>query len=103
MTFPKRGTRTITVDGDTYKWHLHNNDGWAPNRHIAVQHESGYGQLLLLDHYSWHMEVRPRTIREAISYGLANGWAPLSAGEPMKVSYDESGPHLIEDSGKGKG
>ncbi len=87
------------MEGETYNWHLHNNDGWAPDRHVVVQHESGCGQVLLLDHYSWHMEIRPKTIREAILYALANGWAPRSSKGPMKLSFDESGPHLVDDAG----
>ena len=88
----KKHNRVISVNDEVYIWYLKNNEIWTPNKYIIIRH-SDYinGQRLYLSPYSWHFEIRPRTIREAIIFGVANGWNPKESGEPIYLGYNKNG------------
>lgn len=88
MTLPKRHNRHITVDSEVYRWYLKGNEitkGW---KHIAIQHSTISGQLLLLDPFPWQVEIRPQTIRDVIVFALEHGWSPKSAEKPLYIGHD---------------
>jgi len=80
MTIPKKGSRKIIVDENTFLWKVPEN--WADVGYIAiVQHIHG-GQLLQLDlkdlahQYMAHglPPITPSFIEESIREVIANGW-----------------------------
>lgn len=95
-TFPKKGTRSITVNGEVYRWYGRPsalNYGYF-ERHLAIQHgESRNGQLVLLDLWNvfWNAGISPKIIREAILFALQHDWTPKAAGNPIYLSVDDNG------------
>jgi len=96
MAFTKKSTRRIVVDGISYRWHLHNNHLWKPGRNIAVELASGRCGVLLIDPYSWHTQIRPKAVREAILFAIKSGWNPAENSEPFKVTFTEAGPARVD-------
>ena len=90
MAFPKKHTREIIVNDQTYLWHLRKNDLYWGWHHITIRHKQVAGQILFIDPYSWHFEVRPRSIREGILFALENNWNPQEKGKPLYISYQET-------------
>ena len=90
MAFHRRNNRRIVVGGETYLWCLKSRYVWSRCGHIAVRHSNtqGGGQLLLLDFSAFAFEIRPKTIREAIEFALANGWSPTSKAKPLYIGFD---------------
>ena len=97
MAFPKKYTRKITVNDQTYLWHLNENSIDFEEYHITIRHEKIAGQILYLDLYSWHLSIRPRTIREAILWALENGWEPKEKGKPIYVGYPDGKFQLLPE------
>jgi hypothetical protein len=87
----KKSIRKLHVDGEDYLWVLAGNtiDG-VRESHIAVFLDTRR-QRLLLDPYSWHFEIRPRTIADAIRFALEEGWKPEESGPPLYLGYCEQG------------
>jgi len=89
MTFPRKWNRRIVVGEETYLWYLKRNETWMDSKHIAIRHlQSPQGQLMLLDFYAFDFELRPRSVREAIEFALANGWMPKGKAKPLYIGFD---------------
>ena len=97
MAFAKKFTRRITVEGESYLWHLRDNNLEAEPRRIVVQHIAARGQILVVDPFSepWvlNFEIRPRVIRTMILFGLTHGWEPKEKAAPYLLRHD--GEHFI--------
>lgn len=88
MTFPQKHTRSITVDGVPYFWHL--NPDWERKTSwivVARVHDE-HRQLLFLSPY--HHDILPTrgTVTSAIRWALSSGWNPSSKGAPFRVAYN---------------
>ena len=94
MTFPKRNTRTIDVDGVAHQWHL--DDPETLYRWIVIRKVESTGRLLFLD---WSLQdvIGPGVVRRGIDFGYSAGWNPNSAGLPMKIAQTEDGFEVLPD------
>ncbi len=80
--------RRLTVDGRAFEWLLPGNELFTGVKHIRIRASGVRGQPLFLDPYPWSLEIRPRSIREAILLALAQGWAPEGReGRPLYLGY----------------
>jgi len=97
MTFVKKFTRRITVEGESYLWHLRDSNLDSEPRRIVVQHIPARGQMLFVDPFAgpWvlNFEIRPRVIREIILFGLVHGWEPKKKAAPFLLRHD--GVHFV--------
>jgi len=88
----------MTVNGEVYRWCLEGNELWSGWKHIAIQHSTMRGQLLLLDPFPWHVEIRPQTIRDVIFFALDHGWTPKSAGKPLYIGHNGEGFIMLPEN-----
>ena len=86
MSFPKKGTRTIVVDNNTFLWKVKKRSSHSEKHNvqyeIPIQHVLG-GQLLLASvgycrskgyHESEVFAITPLLIERCIRYAQADGW-----------------------------
>jgi hypothetical protein len=79
VTLKKSGSRSITVDGETYRWTFGDNlDVW----NVTIQRAVGSGQKLVLN-WAAHAtnpgppaSITPSMIARAIQLAIAAGWTP---------------------------
>lgn len=91
MAWPKKGTRTISVDGKKFLWHLSGNRLDSKETVITVGHE-GQKYVLFIDPYPWDFDIKPSNIVEAVRWALGKGWTPESGPDThMAYSRDEKG------------
>lgn len=96
MTFPKRGTRKLSVAGRDFNWQI------SPKRLdygqslATVQSGGGSGRIL---HY-WLREgfPNPKEASEVIAFALANGWDPNGSGAPFWVEWSEQAQPTVRAS-----
>ncbi|MCB9766051.1 MAG: hypothetical protein H6739_40120 [Alphaproteobacteria bacterium] len=97
MAFPKKNRRRIIVDDQEYFWYVSGDDGWI---NLRVMVDVAGGQQLWCT-FDYHQEevpcpgggvwltnqfvVTPYIVRQAIEYGLSQGWTPLSGGDDSDV------------------
>lgn len=75
MAWPRKGTRSIVVDGETFAWHIPSGRvGWADDR-VTVG-RAGSPHVLHLDPLSWDGVPRPSMIAAAIRWATSKGWSP---------------------------
>ena len=80
--------RRIVVDGIQYYWVLNGNTIDRSNdTYIRVHKEGMTGNILYIDPYNWHFEIRPKFIDSAIKYALSAGWEKSDSGDGMYISY----------------
>ena len=101
MSYTKRarGLRRITVQGTTFRWRF------SPKERaglLAVYGPTSGRQPLSVTLRGWHDPwlgcpaaranepaiIRPKFVRRAILYGLANGWLPGQVGAALCVDYE---------------
>ena len=89
MTLPKKGSRSISIDGCEFRYKVSGNDGWID---VLIELEAGRGQKLkaVFDYHTElseggmrHQErkVTPSIIRQLIQHALSIGWQPEVGGE----------------------
>ncbi len=100
MTFPKKNTRTIIVDGVQYYWHL-NDDFDLKNSWIVVQHQNSNGQLLWIDPYHYEIAIGPSIVAKAIRYALKQGWEPNDKRQSMRLTYIDNEFRILPDTSAG--
>lgn len=89
--------RKIVVHGQTFQWFLKGNSlDSGGDKHISV-FASRAGQRLLIDPYAWHIEIRPRTVAEAIRFSLSQGWQPNEVRAPMYLSRNDDGFYVLPE------
>ncbi len=81
MTWPKKNTRKVVVDGEIYQWQW--DQSKALYRWIVIGKRSADGQLLFVDPY-W-LSATPGQICQAISFALASGWEPHCRRKPFRI------------------
>ena len=90
MAIPKKGSRTIEVDGATYRWKVTGNDMVID---VIIEQDNLKGQKLRAT-FDYHNEtpegkikkqerlITPGVIKELIVFALKNGWVPGQNGKP---------------------
>jgi hypothetical protein len=97
MTFPKKNTRNVVVDGLQYSWHL-NNDFDIKNSWIVVQCKNIQGQLLCIDPYPHEVGIGSGIVAKAIRYALTQGWKPIEKRRSMYLTYDDNKFTVLPDT-----
>lgn len=87
MAWPKRNTRTITVDGEQYLWHVSGNQIDCKETVITVGKDE-QKHLLFIDPYPWDFEITPLSISKAVRWALGQGWTP-AAGPTRNMAYSK--------------
>lgn len=93
MTLPRKGSRTITVDGCDYRWVVSADSGFML---LVVERDNGTGQRMEAsfgygdrdggqDH-----EVTPAVVGRAIALALQEGWRPNGTGMPFRLADAET-------------
>jgi hypothetical protein len=81
--------RKIVVNDIKYEWCIRGNHIWKDTDHITIYKDdpSKTGTALYLDPFPWGLEIRPRTIANAIRFALRNNWNPEQKGKPIRIGY----------------
>jgi len=83
MALARRGSRTIAVEGVTYRWVVAPDDGFMA---IVVELDASPGQRLEAfvgyhdDGPDGGAKVTPHVVRRTILLGLRDGWRPAKRG-----------------------
>lgn len=104
MALPKKKSRSITVEGKTYRYIVskgQNLGGDVFPLNVTVQHQKGIGAKLtasgLTTRDFWldisdsprssneYLILTPRHIEKLIRLGVWRGWQPDDAGPPFKI------------------
>jgi len=86
VTFPKRDTRSVSVDGNRYLWHL-NSDFDVHNRWVVVSQGGASRPLLFIDPYH-HDFSFPGTVVLGIRFAIAQGWSTDDGPDAMRLRWD---------------
>ncbi|MFK7778665.1 MAG: hypothetical protein QM501_11225 [Gimesia sp.] len=86
MTLPKKGSRTLTVNGVSYRWMVTGNDLVID---VIIEQDGVNGQKLRSS-FDYHdgtpdgqkRKVTPQTIQKLIVSALDAGWVSGSQGKP---------------------
>ena len=99
MAFPRCDTRHISMEGESYVWHL--NSDWD-RRHswIVIGLKKKSGQLLFLDPYHHDLIPTRKVIRNAIQFAKLHNWKPGVRTTPMRIAFDGSGFVLVAEDWK---
>lgn len=104
MAIPKKGSRTITVENDIYRWLIrrkatYNQSDYGIGRiHVAIEHAKNPGTMLLIytdrEHpKDWNTKnvhpVTPSDVLNWIRQALELGWEPQKKGGQLSVSIKE--------------
>lgn len=90
MTLPRKGSRRITANGETYRWTVSPDSGcmWliVERADIAGQRlETGFGYQDLPvagPHLIQQQRIQPATVRRSIEAALRLGWRPATPHLP---------------------
>jgi hypothetical protein len=88
MAWPKRGTRTIVVDGEPFAWHYDAHCVLCSDD-VVTAGKQGSPHYLFIDPYPWGMEIRPRGVADAIRWARSEGWT-AEHGPTRAVALDDS-------------
>lgn len=95
MAIPKKGSRTVTVDGVRFRWRIRRQPtycegAFACHFSIVVERSEPPSRCVLLlkaafprpDNWLGHAAgtITPRMITASIKHALSNGWKPEQAG-----------------------
>ena len=103
MTLPTKGARTISIDGETFRWAIRRKPTYpqdcleAPMRVVVEAEQSGAALRLVLpvnrpdaalnyDTYS----VTPRDIRNWIALARDRGWTTAIAGPTFELELERT-------------
>lgn len=100
--FSKKNKRKITVKGYVYYWSANGDDGWI-NLYVMIEIPSS---PKLICYFEYHQDkepveqngskgvrltnqfiITPYIVRQAIEYGLANGWEPFKRGKDLCLGH----------------
>ncbi len=88
MAWPKRGTRKIVVDGESFAWHYDACCPWCSDK-VMTAGKEGERYFLHIDPYPHAMEMGPKPVAEAIRWAKAAGWT-AEGGPTRAVAMDEA-------------
>lgn len=103
MSIPRKGSRRIIVNGQTYLWYIRRKIGYwheffggsllvgieriDPVSRQTLQFNAGYGRHDAVHHYA--TVVTPRIVEAAIQHALKTGWKPHLPGSPFECWMSE--------------
>lgn len=104
MTLPRKGARSVTVDGQRYRWIASGNDGTID---VTIQVADGSGPMIHAyftyagvwkprDSNSYSLDrqgraVTPEVVRSTIRWALEHDWDPHAAGRPpLQIGVDQT-------------
>ncbi len=93
MAWPKRGTRTITVDNVRYLWHYAACCPWCHGDVFTVG-MAGKPYVLYIDPFPWEIEIRPASVAKAIQWATQHDWTP-DKGPTQAMSFDDTQKEFI--------
>ena len=88
MAWPRKNTRTIQIDGESFLWHISGNQLDSKETVITVG-KDGFKFLLFIDPYPWDFEITPSSISKAVRWALDQGWTPKT-GPNKNMSYSKN-------------
>ena len=111
MAMPKKGTRSITVDGVKYRWLLRKRPDYPPTLAVVVVEQDGIGgsvavlETPYLEFDPWlHLDrsqrpsptletISPADVEGYIRTAMQAGWKPEAPGPAftLKISEQQSG------------
>jgi hypothetical protein len=74
MAWPKRGTRSIVVDGESFLWHYSGHCQFCSDDVITAG-KPGAPYVLFVDPLAWAFEFRPSSVAAALRWARAQGWS----------------------------
>ncbi len=102
MGLPKKASRRIHTEGDTYLWMIRDN---GDHYVLAIQLETGEGQKLIVtfrvetwinaDGYA-NLKVAPGDVVDIIKEGKIRGWKAHSLGSPQTFNIRD-GDELLRN------
>lgn len=85
MAWPKKHTRKMVVNGDSYQWHRSRKSLYVGDDRITVGTSNGRF-FLFIDPFPHDLVMRPGTIADAIRWAVKNGWTP-DDGPTRQLTY----------------
>jgi len=103
MSIPKKGSRKITFEGNTYRWTIRRKPSYGQainesNLTVAVELLDSPGTTLIVTFPfarpdSWitleNQAVKPSDVKKSISIALKRGWNPSSKGGSFHLDLME--------------
>ena len=88
MAWPKKGTRTLVIEGESFLWHY---SGHCPfcSADVFTVGRGGQPFVLFIDPTPWGFELKPSSVVAAIRWGLNNGWSP-EKGPTRGMAHNDS-------------
>ena len=86
MGFPKKRTRKLIVNGQTYLWHYSDHCPDCGSSPITIGQEDARYYLFIAP-YTRDFTFSPKTISKAIMWALSNGWT-ASNGPSQKLCFN---------------
>ncbi|MCG7521280.1 hypothetical protein [Ruegeria sp. Ofav3-42] len=109
MAIPRKGTRTITVEGEDFRWLVRRKatfsqtDYGSGKIHIAIENATVKGAKLHIETDRPHPKdwgtlkvepVTPADITRWISMAVQMGWDPKTAGPMLRITKEDlTGSH----------
>lgn len=101
MAIPKKGSRSITINGDHYLWRIRHKPTYSQgfqeaNLTLAVEKADNPGTTLVVTMPQAHpgnwrgqqpVAVLPSHVKTSIEKAIALGWQPSAPGSPFEFTY----------------
>lgn len=87
MTLPKKGRRSIHVDGDDFHWVVQ----FDRSGHVIIQHASGRGSCVVIEPLDI---MQPSHVAAALRFAIASGWSPGDSGANVWLGFQLREPQL---------
>ncbi len=92
MTLPRKGSRTVNVDGVVYRWKPSPMRGYEPPMIALITHEDTTPSNSTLEVQTWERHcsiLTPDIVASFIRGAIDRGWDPKSKGT-MRIGPDEA-------------
>lgn len=92
MTIPRKGSRTVVVDGVVYRWTPSPMRGYEPPMLALVAHEDTLPANSTLEVQTWERHcsiLTPNIVESFIRGAIERGWNPKSKGT-FKLGPDQA-------------
>jgi hypothetical protein len=84
MALPSKGTRSIVVDGVTYRWRVADKDSSSPG-FIATRSDNPRCPLLWTRYDGDPDPITPSLVAAGIRAALREGWQPSTPAPPFRM------------------
>lgn len=103
MGLPKKGSRKILIDDVNYSYMISGNDGFID---LILELDDSRGQRLTVSFDYHHLQeekktelgetytsltqtnqITPGVVRQAIHYGIENGWTPNQKSKEIRMNF----------------